>query len=181
MGNIRLPLLKQYSVGDTFIETGSMKGWTMKVAARHGFKVMHGIELMQNFYDCSIELHKNKSNVHFWLGESPDILTDLVKNLTTPATFWLDAHACGPDIPGGKYGPCPLIQEIEAIALSPCKDHVIMIDDVRLFGTREWDYIDRQAVIDLLLSINCNYKIVYAAGEENGTFPNDILIASTFI
>jgi hypothetical protein len=181
MGNIRLYLLNQYAVGNTFIETGSMEGWTMDIAAAHGFEVMHGIELMQKYYDFSIEKQKDNPNVHFWLGESPDILPELVKNLSTPATFWLDAHASGPNIPGGKYGGCPLVQELEAIMLSPCKDHVIMIDDARLFGTHEWDYLDKQKVIDTLYNINPNYKIVYVDGAEDGTFPNDILIASTFI
>lgn len=181
MGTIRLPLLNQYAVGKTFIETGSMEGWTMDVATAHGFEVMHGIELMQKYYDFSIEQQKDKPNVHFWLGESPDILPDIVKNLTTPATFWLDAHGSGPDIPGGKYGRCPLVQEIAAIALSPCKEHVLMIDDIRLFGTHEWDFVSKESVLEAIYKINPNYKFAYAAGEETGELPNDILIASVCI
>lgn len=153
----------------------------MCTANAYGFKTMHGIELMQKYYDFSVEQFKDSHNVHFYLGESPDVLPMLVENLTEPATFWLDAHASGPDIPGGKYGGCPLVQEIEAINLSPCKDHVIMIDDTRLFGSHEWDYLDKQKVIDALYAINPNYKLVYEDGEEDGRLPNDILIASTFI
>lgn len=153
----------------------------MSTATEHGFETMHGIELMQKYYDFSIELQKHNSNVHFHLGESPDILPNIVKDLTEPATFWLDAHASGANIPGGKYGGCPLVQELQAINLSPCKNHVIMIDDIRLFGTHEWDFLDKQLVMDELYKINPNYKIVYADGEEDGTFPNDILIATTFI
>jgi hypothetical protein len=181
MGTIRLPLLNQYAVGKTFIETGSMEGWTMNVAAQHGFEVMHGIELMQKYYDFSIELQKHNPNVHFWLGESPDILPDIVKNLTTPATFWLDAHASGPNIPGGIYGNCPLVKEIEAIAQSPCKEHVLMIDDIRLFGTFHWDFVSKDSVLEAIYKINPNYKLAYADGEETGNLPNDILIASVFI
>ena len=153
----------------------------MGIANAHGFKTMHGIELMQKYYDFSVEQFKDNPNIHFYLGESPDVLPMLVENLTEPATFWLDAHASGPNIPGGKYGGCPLVQEIEAINLSPCKDHVIMIDDTRLFGSHEWDYLDKQKVIDALYAINPNYKLVYEDGEEDGRLPNDILIASTFI
>ena len=153
----------------------------MGIANAHGFKTMHGIELMQKYYDFSVEQFKDNPNIHFYLGESPDVLPMLVENLTEPATFWLDAHASGPNIPGGKYGSCPLVQEIEAINLSPCKDHVIMIDDTRLFGSHEWDYLDKQKVIDALYAINPNYKLVYENGEEDGRLPNDILIASTFI
>lgn len=181
MGTIRLQLLKDYAVGSTFIETGSMEGWTMNTALEYGFEVMHGVEIMKEYYDHSVNFLSAYPNVYFYLGESPDILPRLVKNLTEPATFWLDAHASGPDIPGGKYGSCPLLQELEAIKLSPCKNHVLMIDDTRLFGTHEWDFLEKQTVLDEIFKINPNYKIVYAGGEEDGTFPNDILIASTFI
>jgi hypothetical protein len=181
MGTLRQSVLEQYAVGSTFIETGSMEGWTMHTALEYGFETMHGIELMQKYYDFSIDLLKNHDNVHFWLGESPDILSKIVENLSEPATFWLDAHASGPNIPGGIYGGCPLIQELEAIRRSPCKEHVIMIDDVRLFGTGEWDFLEKQSVLNEILKINPSYKIAYAHGEEDGAFPNDILIASTFI
>ncbi len=181
MGTIRLPLLNQYATGNTFVETGSQEGWTFYVAKEYGFNTMYGIELMEEFYITSVEKFKDDKNINLFLGESPDILTELCPFLDQPVTFWLDAHASGPNIPGGKYGGCPLIQELEAIATSPCKDHVIMIDDVRLFGSNEWDYLEKQRVIDLILNINDNYTIVYADGEEDGTFPNDILIATTHI
>jgi hypothetical protein len=181
MGTIRLQLLKDYAVGSTFVETGSQEGWTFYTAKDYGFDTMYGIELMEEFFVHSTERFKDESNIHIFFGESPDILSNLCPSLTEPTTFWLDAHASGEDIPGGKYGPCPLVQELEAIATSPCKNHTIMIDDVRLFGTHEWDYIDLQTVIDLILTINSNYKITYADGEEDGTFPNDILIASVYI
>jgi hypothetical protein len=181
MGTVRYSLLADYAKGNIFIETGCQEGWTFYPAKQFEFTKMYGIELMPSFYDISVARFAGDDSISIIKGESPDVLRELCPTINEQVTFWLDAHASGPDIPGGKYGPCPLIQEIEAIALSPYKDHVIMIDDIRLFGTQEWDYIDRQTVIDLLLSINCNYKIVYADGEEDGTFPNDILIASTFI
>ena len=181
MGTIRPSLLAKFAKGSIFIETGCQEGWTFYSAKEFGFTKMYGIELMPSFYDISVARFAGDDSISIIKGESPDVLRELCPVINEQATFWLDAHASGPDIPGGKYGSCPLIQEIEAIALSSCKEHVIMIDDVRLFGTHEWDYVERQTVIDLLLSINSNYKITYADGEEDGTFPNDILIASTFI
>lgn len=153
----------------------------MYAAIEYGFTTMHGIELMQKYYDFSASLLKDHDNIKLWLGESPDILPQITQELHEPATFWLDAHASGPSIPGGKYGACPLVQELQAINLSPCKNHVIMIDDTRLFGTREWDFLAKQAALDEIFKINPNYKITYADGEDDGTFPDDILIASTFI
>lgn len=181
MGTIRLTLLEKYAKGNTFVETGSMEGWTMNIASHFGFETMYGIELMEKYFTFSVDLQKDKDNVHFFLGESPDILGSLCPFLNEPATFWLDAHGSGIHIPGGKYGRCPLVQELEAIATSPCKDHVLMIDDIRLFGTHEWDYVSKESVLEMIYKINPNYKLAYADGEEDGSLPDDILIASVFI
>jgi hypothetical protein len=177
MGTITLSKLNTWAKGKTFVETGSMEGWTMLIAQEYGFEVMHGIELMPKYYESSKIGLKNHSNVKFWLGESPDVLRELCPTLTEPATFWLDAHASGPNIPGGIYGGNPLVQELEAIALSPCKEHVLMIDDVRLFGCSEWGGLTKQPVIDAIYRINKDYKITYIDGEDNGSLPGDILVA----
>ena len=73
------------------------------------------------------------------------------------------------------------MQELESINLSPCKDHTLFIDDVRLFGNPEWDFLEKQQVIEAIHNINPNYKISYVDGNEDGTFPNDILVATVDI
>lgn len=177
MGTITFNKLKKFAQGDIFIETGSMEGWTFFPALEYGFKMMYGIELDRSFYDFSKNLLKGHDNIQLLLGESPDILQDICPSLTEQATFWLDAHASGPNIRGGKYGGCPLVQELAAISLSPIKNHVLMIDDVRLFGSSEWDFLKKQDVIDAIYKINPDYMISYTDGEDDGSFPNDILIA----
>lgn len=177
MGTITLPKLDKWAQGSIFIETGSMEGWTLRTARHYGFSHMHGIELNEDYYKYSINLLKNYPNITLWLGESPEILSDLCPFLKEQATFWLDAHASGEYIAGGKYGRCPLIYELEAIKRSPRNDHVIMIDDVRLFNTPEWDNLSIDPVLDLIYSINKDYTITYIDGEDDGQFPNDILVA----
>lgn len=182
MGLLTLSLLKEFAIRDTFIETGSQEGWTFYTAKEHGFGTMYGIELMEEFFVTSLNKFKDDENINLFLGESPDILGSLCPFLDKPATFWLDAHASGPGIPGGKYGGCPLVQELEAIKTSPCNTHVIMIDDVRLFGTSEWDFLPKEKVLEAIYNINPDYKIVYVDGvEDHAIFKNDILIASVFI
>ena len=178
MGTIRSSLLEKYAVGNTFVETGCQEGWTFYTALDFGFEEIYGIELHPDLCYITAQKFIDNENVYVMLGESPDILAKICPELTEPATFWLDAHVSGPDMPGGKYGPCPLLLELEAIKTSPCKDHVILIDDIRLMNTYEWDYLDKQEVINALLDINPNYQITYEDGEEDGTLPNDILIAS---
>ena len=177
MGTLTLPKLQKWAKGNTFIETGSMEGWTMLVAVEYGFETMHGIELIPEYYNYSLNLLKDYPNVHFWLGESPDILPSLVGSLEEPATIWLDAHASGPNILGGKYGGCPLVQELKAIESSPCKEHLLLIDDVRLLGSNEWDFVSKDQVLEAIYKINPSYKITYIDGEDDGSFPEDILVA----
>lgn len=178
MGALNLNYLKTYANGNTFIETGSLAGWTLILAKDYGFSNIYGIELHPHWVQFCIDRFKDDSSIKILAGESPDILRELAPTLSTPATFWLDAHASGPNLPGGKYGGCPLVQELEAINLSPCKDHTLFIDDVRLFGSSEWDYLEKETVIQAIYNINSNYQISYIDGSTDGTFPNDILVAT---
>jgi hypothetical protein len=54
----------------------------------------------------------------------------------------------------------------------------LFIDDVRLFGNHEWDFLEKEKVIEAIYNINPNYKLSYVDGTEDGTFPNDILVAT---
>lgn len=180
MGSLYSKTLELYGKGDTFIETGSHYGYALETAKQYGFTAVHGIELKEELYLYCKERFANEPKVTMWLGDSVDVLKEIMPTLTSPATLWLDAHASGPDLPGGIYGGSPLVKEIESIALSPCKDHVLLIDDCRLFGSHEWDFLPKDAVLEAIFKINPNYKITYMDGEPDGTFPNDIMIASTF-
>lgn len=177
MGTITLKKLQEHAIGNTFIETGSQEGWTFPVAKKYGFTRIIGIELHEPSYNFSLEKFGNTEGLEVYLGESPDILAELCPKLTEPATFWLDAHASGPNLPGGKYGICPLLQELQSIDLSPCKTHTVLVDDIRLFGTDEWDKLSLSEFLDEIYKINSAYKIIYIDGEDDGTFPNDILVA----
>ena len=178
MGNLNLKYLKTFGKGNNFVETGSLAGWTLVLAKDFGFTNIYGIELHPNWVEHCKDRFKTDSDITILAGESPDVLRELCPTLTEQATFWLDAHASGSDLPGGKYGGCPLVQEIEAINLSPCKDHTIFVDDIRLFGSTEWDFLTKEKVIQAIYNIKPNYKISYIDGMEDGTFPNDILVAT---
>ena len=178
MGNLNLKYLQTFAKGKTFVETGSHAGWTLYLAKTYGFENIHGIELHPDWVKECQDRFSADNNIKIYAGESPDVLRELCPSLTEPTTFWLDAHSSGPTLPGGKYGGCPLVQELESISLSPCKDHVLFIDDVRLFNTHEWDFLPKEKVIEAIYNINPNYKLSYIDGLEDGTFPNDILVAT---
>ena len=178
MGNLNLKYLKTFGKGNNFVETGSLAGWTLALAKEFGFTNIYGIELHPDWVTYCTDRFKDDNTIKILSGESPDVLRELCPTLTEQTTFWLDAHASGPDLPGGKYGGCPLVHELEAINLSPNKDHTIFVDDVRLFGSNEWDFLEKEKVIQAIYNINPNYKLSYIDGLEDGTFPNDILVAT---
>lgn len=67
----------------------------------------------------------------------------------------------------------PILQELEAIKNHPIKNHTILIDDVRMFGTRDFDGVTLDQITDKLREINPNYSIFF----EKGYQANDILVA----
>jgi len=197
MGNLTIEKLNKWAKGSTFVETGSCEGWTIPVALEHGFKKIHGIELNPELYNFSLNLSgplfdsngnnignaplKDHPNVKLWLGDTVELMDEICETLDEQTTFWLDAHESGPTMPRGKYGPCPLLQELKSIKKSPRNDHVIMIDDVRILDTWEWNFITKESVIKLIYEINKDYIITYIDGTdpdcEYGYLPNDILVA----
>jgi len=177
MGRLSFEYLKMFSKGSTFIETGTMAGATLDLAKIFGFNKIYGIELNPEWVEFTKNKFKSDNVVKILAGDSPDVLSELCPTITEPATFWLDAHATG-TLSGGKHGGCPLVQELEAINLSPCKEHVLIIDDVRLFGGPEWDFLEKEKVVDAIYNINQNYKLSYIDGDIDGSFPKDILVAT---
>ena len=171
MGMLSLELLSQFAEGNTFVETGTYKGDGVQVAIDFGFKHIHSIELNKELYEESTKRF-NADHVKIWHGESPDKIKEILKGVTEQTTFWLDAHASGP-LPGGSYGGSPLVHEIKAIGEHHIKNHVIIIDDCRLFGSQEWSGLRKEEVTDAFLDINNRYRVTYVDGE----IPGDIMIA----
>ena len=75
---------------------------------------------------------------------------------------------------------CPLLEELSAIGSLERKDHIILIDDLRIintafpWGEASYGNIDFLEQIKIkILSINENYKF----STLNGHLQNDVLIA----
>ena len=167
--------LEKYGAGDVFIETGTYIGETVDmILSFDKFKTIHTIELDEGLYKKAVERFKDNERVNCWQGDSIDCLKTLVENLDTPATFWLDAHASGP-LPGGKSGGSPVLDELDIIDSSPIKDHTIIIDDCRLFGSSEWSFVKKEDAVAKIMKINPNYKIYYLDGHAR----KDVLWATT--
>lgn len=167
--------LEKYGIGDIFIETGTYLGETVDMVMETGlYKKIHSIELNDDLYNDLLKKYKNVESLYLWHGDSIDHLKSIVRNLEGPATFWLDAHASG-SLEGGKSGGSPVLDELDIIASSPFKDHTIIIDDCRLFGSAEWSGVSKEDAIAKIMSINPEYKIHYLDGHA----PKDVLWATT--
>lgn len=117
---------------DTFIETGTLHGETIATLKPH-FKKLYSIELNPNFHKAALERFANDAHVDIIFGDSGVELPKLADQLEQPALFWLDAHWSGGQTAKGLSNT-PIVKEISHL-LSSEKRHIIVIDDVREFGT----------------------------------------------
>lgn len=156
--------IKQYSIGDTFVETGTYHGDTVWIALEAGFKTIHSIELNEHLYQNAVTMFSQKPEVKIWNGDSTDCLKKILQTLHGPATFWLDAHASGP-MPGGKSGGSPVLDELNLIKEYGIQTHSIFIDDRRLFGSSEWSGVKEEDAMKIIKDINPEYKIHFLDGH----------------
>ena len=165
-------ILKDY-LNPVFIETGTYKGDGVQTALDAGFETIYSFEASPQLWEYSYNRFINQPNVHIMNCDSSRYLPELLKSIKSHITFWLDAHECGDAyIDEGDcqrviptFDSQPLLMELRAISSHPIKDHIIIIDDMRLFNNK--------MLRSMIISINKRYIISYASGS----YSNDILIA----
>lgn len=156
-----------------FLETGTMEGHGLREATRGGgFEEYHSIELSEYYYNLCREAFQADPRIHLWQGDSGQVLEEVIQNMHQPITFWLDGHYSGNQTAKAETNS-PLMRELEAIKRHPIKNHVILIDDVRLFGTEEFDFLSLQEVVQKIKEINPCYEFFL----QDGACPQDILVA----
>jgi hypothetical protein len=169
--------LKKY-VNPVFVETGTYMGNGIEKALAAGFKEIYSIEISEKFHKKVTEKFRKQikqGQVNIVLGDSSLCLPAILEKINSRATFWLDAHFSGGDT--GKGGKdVALLEELDAISKHPVKGHTILIDDVRLFGTKQgedWSGITMSQVLEKLKTIDESYRI----SHENGVVERDVLVA----
>lgn len=170
--------LKQKNLCDSFLETGYYMGSGVHRAIQAGFEKIFSIEI------SSIHVKNGKKHYedNILLGQV-EIINDDSRNLYETIKqypnkrflFFLDAHA-DQSIEHERSVNCPVLEELEAIKKHPIKDHVILVDDMRLFRSQSaWArdiLVDK--IVEELHKINPNYKISFLKGVSE----NDVLCAS---
>lgn len=190
MPQINPDYLKEYSQGcKIFIETGTYLGTGVEIVRNTNmFDEIHSIEIEEHLYNMAVQRFKDDPRVKIWHGDSPDVLREkILPNIKDRVTFWLDSHCMGsaPFVPSGtigsnKYGKCPLLFEVDVIKEFGIKDHIIFMDDQRLFDTHYWDFVKREDYLRKVSEINSEYKFKWLDGgfsDGQQHEPDDIIVA----
>ena len=132
---VKIETIKKYlfdSGAPVFVETGVGSGATLMEIAKLGLQCF-SIELDSGSYKRAKELLKNYQNVSLIHGDSANMLPQILESLETRALFWLDAHYSY-DNKERAEKETPIQEELSAILNHSAEGHIILIDDVRLFG-----------------------------------------------
>jgi len=168
---ISAEILKRFP-NPIFIETGTLRGEGVQAALDAGFECIYSVDISAYCHGwCQHRFWDYRSKVNLYERDSRRFLKWLMPKVTTRCTFWLDAHFCFSE--GGRIDDVPLLQELRIIDKHQLHTHTILIDDIRLMGTRELP-VSFKKVRNALLRINPNYTITRIDSPE---FKEDILVA----
>lgn len=173
--------LSNFIYNKYFVETGTFTGGGIQVALDSGFENIRSIEVIPDYHNAAKRTFAQFPNIKLYLGDSVDILWDVIKDIDCPITFFLDSHLAD----GDKRAKVevPLLLELDIINRHPIKTHTILIDDRRTFGflsnpggdvSKEWISTTEQNIISKLFEINLDYRISY---YDTSNAHNDLLVA----
>ena len=120
----------------TFVETGTYYG-DMIDAVQNKFIKIYSIELDNNLFQLAQKKYAKFPHIKIINGDSAKKIKDVLAEVNEPCLFWLDGHYSGPGTAKGSL-ETPLLKELSLILESPIKNHVILIDDAREFGTGDY-------------------------------------------
>ncbi len=118
----------------TLIETGTYYG-EMVAAVKNDFDRIFSIEFDPELARRATRRFADDPRINILEGDSQKVLPELLKSISEPALFWLDA---------GYWGwvnlardPQRLSAEVEAALSCPVSGHVVLMDDARMLDGRD--------------------------------------------
>jgi hypothetical protein len=139
-----------------FVETGTYLG-DMVEAMKSRFDEIYSVELSPELSARAREKFAADPHVHIVEGDSSDVMPAILEKIEGPALFWLDGHFSGGITAQGPLD-YPILKELEHIRQHAVKDHVILVDDARLFlGTPNAPA--KEQVVESLKAVNPAYTI----------------------
>lgn len=124
-----------------FVETGTYMGDTTMMAAKH-YEHVHTIEIHEGLYEQSKKRAEIEGveNITFHLGDSLVVLPNIVPDVKEGAVFFIDAHISGMDSSWNGINRVPIMEELEIILSHGIGPSIIIIDDLRLWKQKVWDW-----------------------------------------
>ena len=115
------------------IETGTFLGNTSYLFSGV-FDTVDTIEADPSLHNSAESwLASSRNNIHCHLGDSGELLSEIVANSQRKQLIFLDAHF-SMGITSKKYGTCPLLRELDII-FGLSLNNVVVIDDIRCMST----------------------------------------------
>jgi hypothetical protein len=111
----------------SFVETGTYYGDTTAAVA-DAFDRCVTIELSPQLHARAAARFSSDVKIECYQGDSGSLLSGIIKSLSGPAIFWLDAHHSGGVTANAGYDP--ILSELSAI-IDDRRGHVVLIDDAR--------------------------------------------------
>jgi hypothetical protein len=128
------------------VETGTSRG-DMLYACGRLFRQIYSIELNAQGVAAARHRFRKQPHIRILEGDSGVVLPEILAQVHEPAVFWLDGHYSGPGSARADRDT-PIEAELAAIGDHAVRNHVILIDDAREFGTG--DYPSAEALTSLL-------------------------------
>jgi len=170
-----------------YFETGlwdPRQNVSSKQALKCNFDKVFCIEIRKDWVKLGQQIFKEdieSGRYNLYLDDSTNMKNYLTGDEWKHKTmFFLDAHVDNSNI-HNYTKKCPLFEELSAIGNLERKDHIILIDDLRIIKGRQFPWGERsygninflEQIKNKILSINENYKF----STLNGHIENDVLIA----
>lgn len=160
---------------DTIIESGSGMGGGIQEMIDAGYKRIKSVEAKDTYHEHNQKKFADFRMVELFFGMSKDLFPEMLKDITKPAVFFLDAHVSGEMSAGhqdylekgnaSEYAQDNCLTAEIGMVLANGTHHVIIIDDQN--GENDENVKYRQ----MCLSANPNYKFYfYDEHREGGTF-----------
>lgn len=156
------------------VETGTFMG-DMVEAMKNSFDKVYSIELSEELFRKAKERFAGDRNVELIQGDSGKMIASVAKELAQPALFWLDGHYSAGETARGETDT-PIFEELTHILNARPLNHVVIIDDARLFGSdsayptieelKEFVLSKRESVITVE---DDSIRIVLRGGENTPT------------
>jgi hypothetical protein len=156
---VKQETIKEYQKRYKFsvlIETGTYIG-EMVEAQKKRFKKIYSIELAVDLFEKAKDRFKNDNNIIIVQGDSGKVLSKILLEVNESAVFWLDGHYSGGVTAKGDK-ECPIFEELDAIFSREKFNHVLLIDDARLF-TGSGDYPTIEKLTEYIRSKNGGYQV----------------------